>query len=63
MTQQGTRNVKETLPYLGNAAQKKSRKRKGNKERENPNTYFREEAYREGEKEKTIQEGLDPLIY
>ena len=54
MTQQGTRNVKETLPYLGNAAQTKSRKRKGNKERENPNTYFREEAYREGEKEKTI---------
>ena len=50
MAQQDTGNVKETLSYLGNATQTKSRKRKGYKERGNPNTYFREETYREGEK-------------
>ena len=29
MAQQGTRNVNQTLPYPGNAAQAKSRKDKG----------------------------------
>ena len=38
MTQQDTRNVKQTLPYLRNTAQARSKKDKGYKERGNPNT-------------------------
>ena len=63
MAQQGTWNAKQTLSYPGNAGQTNSRKSKGYKERRNPNTCSREEAWREREKEKTTLEGLGPLIY
>ena len=45
------KNVKQTLPYLGNTAQARSRKDKGFKERGNPNTCSREGAKRERERE------------
>ena len=44
MTQQGTGNVKQTLPYPGNVAQAKSRKSKWVKVKGNPNTYSKEEV-------------------
>ena len=50
MAQQGTGNVKQTLPYPRNAAQAKSRKSKGYKRRGNPNTYSREMVKREGKR-------------
>ena len=52
IAQQGTRNVKQTLPYSGNAAQAKSRKSKWYKERGNPNTCSKEEVYKEREKKR-----------
>ena len=36
MAQQGTGNVKHTLPYLGNAAQARSKNDKGYNKREEP---------------------------
>ena len=50
MAQLGTGNVKQTLPYLGNAAQVMSKKEKGYKERGNTNNCSREKAKREGER-------------
>ena len=45
MTHQGIGNVKQTLPYPGNAAQARSRKIKGGGYMEgDPNTCSREEA-------------------
>ena len=44
MAQQGIENVKQTLSYLGNVAQARSRKNKGYKERGNPNTCSKEEV-------------------
>ena len=39
-----SRKVKQTLPYLGNVAQAKSKKSTGYKEKGNPNTCSRREA-------------------
>ena len=50
MAQQGTENVKQTFPYPGNAAQARSKKNKGYKEKENPNLCSREEAKRDRER-------------
>ena len=44
MAQQGTRNVKQTLPYLGNVAQARSMKSKNEYMDGDPNTCSREEA-------------------
>jgi len=44
MAQQGTGNVKQTLPYLGNATQVRSRKSKRGYMEGDPNTCSREEA-------------------
>ena len=50
MAQQGTENVKQTLPYPGNAAQARSKKNKGYKEKGNPNICSREKAKRDRER-------------
>ena len=60
MAQQDTKNVKQTLPYLGNAAQAKSMKVKGTR-REETLIHALEKRLREREKERTTMEGLGPL--
>ena len=62
MAKQGTRNVKQTLSYLKNVTQAKSRKRKGYKEKANPNTCSREKAQREGERENHLGGARPPNL-